>query len=255
MPIVDAHAFFGAPPESVRKGSIEEVQLVLGQAKVNAVLLASAMAETGDFRRGNELLGKAMAGRAGLYGYLTVNPSYPAESVEEIRQRLGRGQFKAVKLPRETAGARLASEGFRTILHAALRYGLPVLADTASEADVRDVITLAGEFHSLKFILGGMGGEDWQTAVRACEPVLNAFLEIGSLEADRDKIADAVAAVTERRILFGSHFPRLHPLYVMGMIKDAGIDDRQRERILWRNAAELFELEPALEPLTPKAGG
>ena len=66
MPIVDTHAFFGAPPESVRKGSVEEVEAVLGGAKVNAVLLCSAMAETGDFQRGNELLDKAIHGRAPL---------------------------------------------------------------------------------------------------------------------------------------------------------------------------------------------
>ncbi|NUQ01067.1 MAG: amidohydrolase family protein [Armatimonadetes bacterium] len=253
MPIIDSHAYFGAPPESVRKGSVEEVESVLGQCRVNAVILTSAMGETGDFQRGNELLEKAMAGHPGVSGYLSVNPSYPDESVEEMRKRLGRNGFQALKLPRETAGPRLASEGFKAILHAALRYTLPVMVDTASEADVRDVIDLAHEFHSLKFVLGGMGEQDWETAVRACAPVLNTLLEIGSLEADRDKIADAVKGVTARRLLFGSHFPRLHPLYVLGMVRDAGIEDRDRERILWRNAAELFGLEVPEEPLQPRS--
>jgi len=255
VPIVDAHAYLGAPPESVRKGSIEEVESVLGPAKVNAVLVASAMAETGDFQRGNEQLEKALQGHRGTYAYVSVNPSYPEESAEELRKRLGRGPFKGVKLPRETAGERLDSGGFRTILHAAIRYGLPIFMDTASDQDVRDAVALATEFHSLKFILGGMGEEHWQAAIRACEHQLNTFLEIGSLAADQDKIRDAVAGVTPRRILFGSHFPRLHPLYVLGQVLDAAIEDRDRDRILWRNAAELFAIEVPEETLAPRAGG
>lgn len=251
MPIVDAHAFFGAPPESVRKGSVEEVEGVLGQAKVNAVILAGAMCETGDFVRGNEQLGKAAEGHHGVSAYVSVNPSYPEESIEELRKRLGRDPWKAIKLPRGAAGPRIASEGFRAILHAALRFGLPVLVDTESEADVRDVLTISAEFPSMKFVLGGMGGQDWQTAIRACEPNLNCYLEIGSLFADRDKLGDAVRAVSARRVLFGSHFPRLHPMYVLGMIKDAGIEDRDRDRILWRNAAELFGLDVPKGTLAP----
>lgn len=255
MPIIDAHAYLGAPPESVRKGSIEEVESVLGTAKVNVVLLAGAMAETGDFQRGNEQLEKALQGHRGTYAYLAVNPSYPEESIEELRRRLGRGPFKGVKLPRETAGERVASEGFRTILNSAIRFGLPVFCDTASDQDVRDVVSLAAEFHSLKFILGGMGGAHWQTAIRTCESQLNCFLEIGDLDADRDKIRDAVAGVTPRRLLFGSHFPRLHPLYVLGMVQDAAVEDRDRDRMLWRNAAELFAIEVPDETLAPRVSG
>ncbi|MCC7492261.1 MAG: amidohydrolase family protein [Fimbriimonadaceae bacterium] len=249
MPIIDAHAYFGAPPESVRKGTVEEVLGVLGESTVNAVVLAAAAAEEGDFRRGNAALQQAIADRPGLYGYVTINPSYPEESIEELRTRLGRGNLCALKLPREAAGRRVASEGIQAILHAALRYGVPVLVDTRGEADIRDVVQLAQEFGSLKFILGGMGDEEWETAVRACASVLNTFLDIGSLSADRDKVKDAVDAVTVRRVLFGSHFPRLHPLYVLGMIKDAAIDNRDRDRILWRNAAELFGIEPPSAPL------
>ncbi len=252
MPIVDAHAFFGAPPESVRRGTIEEVQAVLGEAGVHAVMLAAAGAEHGDFRRGNEQLEQAMAQQAGVYGYVSINPSYPDESIEECRKRLSGGSFRAIKLPRAAAGRRVDSEGFRAILHAALRFGVPILVDSHAEEDIRDVVALAKEFHTLKFVLGGMGGTEWETAVRACHPQLNTLLEIGSLEADQDKIRDAVDQVTVRRVLFGSHFPRMHPLYVLGMVKDAAIEARDRERILWRNAAELFELELAEAPL---AGG
>ena len=129
-----------------------------------------------------------------------------------------------------------------------------MLVETADDADVRDVVTLAREFHALKFVVLGMGGADWGEAIRACEPVLNTILEIGSLEADRDKVADAVAEVGPRRVVFGCHYPRLHPMYVLGMVRDAAIEERDRERLLFRNAAELFELELVNAPLGAARG-
>jgi predicted TIM-barrel fold metal-dependent hydrolase len=249
VPIIDVHAYIGAPPESLRQGTLREVQQVLGACRINAAVLASGRAGTGDFRRGNEQLQSAIDGRVNVYGLVAINPSYPEESSEEVRRRLSHPQFRGLKLARETAGPRIDSEGLKTVLNASRRYGRPVLVETADADDVRGVVALAQEFHTLRFVLLGMGGPHWETAIRACEPVLNTCLEIGSLEADCDKVADALAAVGARRLVFGSHFPRLHPLYVLGMVKDAAIEDRDRDRLLWRNAAELFELELVNAPL------
>ncbi len=242
MPSIDCHAFFGPTPETVREGTLGELERVLGDAQVGAALLASARAVHGDFRRGNAELQEAIADRQNLFAYVTVNAHYPEESVEECRVRFQSDRFRGLKLPRESAGPRIDSEGFRAILHAARRFGRPIFCDTRDESDVRDVVGLAQEYHTLKFILGGMAEEDWETAVLACEEVLNTVLELGSLVADRDKVGEAVASVTCRRVILGSHFPRLHPMYVVGMVRDAAISDSDRERIFYRNAIELFEL-------------
>lgn len=242
MPIIDSHAYFGPTPETVREGSLAELERVLGESQVGAALLASAMAVSGDFRRGNAELDEAIAPRNNMFGYVTVNAHYPEESGEEVRVRLQKPWFRGIKLPRVSAGPRIDSEGFRSILHMARRFGRPVFCGTHCAEDVRDIVILAKEFHTLKFILGGMAGDDWETAVRACEEQLNCVLEIASLSADRDKIGEAVRVVTPRRVLFGSHFPRMHPHYVLGMVKDAEIEPRDRERVVWRNAVELFEL-------------
>lgn len=255
MPIVDAHAYFGAPSESVRTGSLREIEQVFGSCGVAAAILAAAFAETGDFARGNEELAKALPRCTNLYGLVSVNPSYPEESAEEVRKRFADARFVGMKLPRWVAGPRIHSEGFKAILHAARRYGKPVVIDTLDSADVRDVIVLAEEYQTVRFVLAGMGGRDWETAIRACEPVLNTFLEIGSLEADRDKIRDAVAGVTPRRVLFGSHFPYLHPLYVLGMVQDAAIEKSDAQRIVFRNAVELFGLEQEGEAIRQRRAG
>ncbi len=208
MPIIDAHAFFGAPPESVRKGTIEEVEGVLGQAKVNAVILAGAMCETGDFVRGNEQLGKAAEGHYGVYAYVSVNPSYPDESIEELRKRLTREPWKALKLPRGAAGPRIASEGLRAILHAAIRFGMPVLVDTDTRSGRAGRVDAVGRVPVPQVCARGHGRPGLGDGDPACEPNLNCYLELGSLCADRDKLGDAVRAVSARRVLFGSHFPR-----------------------------------------------
>lgn len=254
MPAVDIHAYLGAPPESVRQGNLAEIQRVLTASKVNAALLASGRAATGDFRRGNDQVQQAIEGRVNVFGLATVNPSYPTESAEELRRRLSSTAFRGIKVARASAGPRIFSEGLRAILNAARRYGRPVLVETDCEADVRDTVLLAKEFHALKFVLLGMGGADWETAIGACEEQLNTLVDIGSLHADCDKVADAIGAMGPRRVVFASHFPTLHPMYVLGMVRDAAIEDRDRERILYRNAVEIFELEVVNAPLgTPRS--
>ena len=101
MPIVDIHVYFGAPPESVRQGTLPEIQRVLGQVKVSAALLASGRGATGDFRRGNEQLQQAIDGRVNLFGLVAINPSYPDESAEEVRRRLSHPLFRGIKVARQ----------------------------------------------------------------------------------------------------------------------------------------------------------
>ncbi|HAZ63065.1 MAG TPA: hypothetical protein DCZ72_05570 [Armatimonadetes bacterium] len=244
MAVIDIHSYLGAPPESVRTGTLKELSGIWRLAKINGALVASGRGASGDFRRGNEAVQREIDGRANVWGLCTVNPNYPGESADELRARLSGTLFRGLKVPRATAGPRIDSPGMRAILSAARRYGRPVLLETTCETDVRDAVSLAAEFHALRFILLGMGGPDWPSSIGIAEPQLNISLEIGSLEADADKVKDALDAVGPRRIMFGSHFPLLHPLYVLGMVEDSAIEPRDQERLLARNAVEAFELEP-----------
>jgi predicted TIM-barrel fold metal-dependent hydrolase len=242
MPLIDIHAHYGDPPYAAYRSTLEDLAAAMARYSVDHLFLASTFAQTCDFIRGNAELQKALEGREGMLGYVVVNAHYPEESAEEVRKYLGRSNFVGTYFHPAYSGQRVASEGTRRILDALRRYSKPVLFHTSHEQDVRDTVELAREYATLPMILGQTGGAAWETAIRATAEVLNCHLEIGAEQAERDKIREALAEVGPKRILFGSNMNVLHPAYVAGMVRDADIPNRDRDRIFYRNALELFGL-------------
>jgi hypothetical protein len=95
----------------------------------------------------------------------------------------------------------------------------------------------------MKFLLLGMGGEDWRAAVAAAKQHLNLYLEIsGSLDAD--KVAHAAATVTPRKLVYGSGLPYQDPELTVALVAEAsGITASDRRRILAQNAQALFNAQ------------
>lgn len=242
MPLIDAHAHYGDPPYAAYRSSIEDLAAAMERYHVERLLLASTFAQTCHFIQGNAELQKAIEGREDMFGYVVVNAHYPEESIDQVRQYLPRPNFVGTYFHPAYSRQRVASEGTRSILDALRRYGKPVLIYTCSEQDVRDVVELACEYGTLQIILGQMGGAAWETAIRATANLLNCYLEIGAEQAARDKIKEALSEVGAKRILFGSNMNILHAAYVAGMVREADISNRDRDRIFYRNALELFGL-------------
>lgn len=242
MPLIDIHAHYGDPPYAVCRSRIEDLAAAMERYNIERLILASAFAQTCNFIQGNAELQQAIEGREGMCGYVVVNAHYPEESTEQVRQYLTRPHFVGTYFHPASTRQRVASEGTRLILDALRRYGKPVLIYTCSEQDVRDVVELARDYSTLQIILGQMGGPAWETAIRATASLLNCHLEIGAEQAARDKLKEALSEVGPRRLLFGSNMNVLHPAYVAGMVRDADIPNRDRERIFYRNALELFDL-------------
>ena len=242
MPLIDIHAHYGDPPYAVYRSSLADLSEAQERYNLDYLILASDFAQTGDFAQGNAELQKILEGQEKMLGYVVVNAHYPDESAEEARKYLGGSRFVGTYFHSAYSGQRVASEGTHRILDAVRRYGKPVLFHTRSEEDIRDTVELAREYTTLPLILGQMGGPAWETAIRATAEVLNCHLEIGAEPAARDKIRDALAEVGAKRVLFGSNMNVLHAAYVAGMVRDADIPARDRERVFYRNAQELFHL-------------
>jgi len=242
MPVIDVHAHWGDYPYAVPRTRLEDLTAMLGKFNIERVVLASTLAITCDFRRGNAELHQVLEGQPHMLGYVTLNAHYPDESLEEARRYLDRPHFVGTQFHPTYAGQRITSEGSQRILTGLRRYGKPVYVATSSEQDVRDAVEIAQAYSTLKIILGQMGGEAWETAIRASAEVLNAYLEIGAKQAHRDKIKEALGEVGAKRIVFGSNMSLLHPAYVAGMVREAALSNAERDRIFYRNAQELLAL-------------
>jgi predicted TIM-barrel fold metal-dependent hydrolase len=115
-----------------------------------------------------------------------------------------------------------------------------VLLTVSSPSTLHAAIEAAREFHTLRFVLSPQNEGLTTDALPAIKETLNVSLLPVAAFSERDAIAQAVATISERRVLWGSNWGRYHPAAAVGMIRDSAITGLQRERIVYRNAKELL---------------
>ncbi len=242
MPTFDTHAYFGPSPFSGEMASRDAVLAALRRRELAGVALISALGAQCDFVAGNRALRETVAPENGVFGWVTLNSGYSAESQEEQRRHQNRRGMVGAALF-AAPGRPVTLEDAREILNAQRRYAKPVALPVPDGDAVHQARLIAAEFPAMKFVLLGMGGEDWRVAVATAKKHLNIYLEIsGSLDAD--KIAQASAIVTPRKLLYGSGLPAGSPELTLALVETAPTLTRpDRNRILSENAAALLRTQ------------
>lgn len=242
MPTFDTHAYFGASPFSNDLATREAVLETMRRREISGMALISALGAQCDFVAGNRLLREVVAPESGLFGWVTLNAGYSAESQEEQRRHQNRrGMIGAALFA--APGRPVTLEDAREILNAQRRYAKPVALAIPDAEAVHQARLIAAEFAAMKFVFLGMGGEDWRVAMAAAKKHLNIYLEIsGSL--DTDKIAQASSVVTPRKLVYGSGLPGGSPELTLALVESAATLTRpDRNRILSENAAALLRTQ------------
>lgn len=242
MPTFDTHAYYGVTPFSSDMASREAILATLRRAEIDGAVLISALAADCDFVTGNRRLREIVSPEDGLFGWVMLNASYPAESQEEQRRYLTKRGIVGAALF-GAPGRPVLLEEAREILNAQRRYAKPVAISAPDGEAVHAARQIAAEFPSMRFVLLGMGGEDWRMATAVAKQHLNVYLEIsGSL--DTDKIAHASSVTTPRKLLYGSGLPHASPELTRALVESAPTLTRpDRNRILSENAMALLRTE------------
>ena len=239
MPIFDVHAYFGDTPLSSAMATQEAILTTLRRSEITGAALISGLAADCDFIAGNRRLRQIVSPENGLFGWITLNAGYPAESQEEQRRHEMRPGIVGAALFGHD-GHPVILEDAREILNAQRRYAKPVALHVPDGDAVQAGREIAAAFPAMKFVFLTMGGDDWRSAVRVAKQHLNVYLEIsGSL--DSDKIAQASAVLTPRKLLFGSGLPHGSPACPRALVEtDATLTRADRSRILSENAVALL---------------
>lgn len=242
MPLIDVHAHYGAWQFPTQPRSLDELDRYLHRFGIEIACFSSVEAILSNFVTGNARMFKDLDGRERFRCYCTVNANYVDQSIAEMKKYMPKTQCFGLKIHPSVSRQPVNSPGTKEILNAARRYGKPVLVHTYSPADCTAMGEIAAEFTTLKFIMGHMGGPDWRPALDAASELLNLYLEPCCSFAERDKIKEAYDAVGAKRVLFGSDLMLINPAFVAGMVMGADIPDRDKERIMYTNAKEAFDL-------------
>jgi hypothetical protein len=91
--------------------------------------------------------------------------------------------------------------------------------------------------------MGGTGQDGWRAGIEGGRRQPNIYLEICGSLLHYDRIAEAVAGVGPKRILFGSDLTLINPAFSIGQVLGSDIREKDKARILGGNAMALIPFD------------
>jgi len=237
--IIDVHAEIGTTP--LWGVPFTDANLARSMAKygVERSIISSTIGNSCDFVRGNAQIAKVVKANPSMLGCVVVNINYPEQSQKEMHSYLATDQFVALLLTSGVRGRHVTLAESEEILNAHRRFVKPVYLHTPNQAAALAANEIAKAFPVMKFVLIGMGGEDWRIVTLLAEKTLNLVPEISG-SSSPDKIRFVVEHIGSHRIVYGSGLPYVDPSAVIGLVDDAEISDLDKRNILEGSAKRLF---------------
>ncbi len=241
MPLIDLLCYHGvnASGLAVRPPAIAQASAYADSYTIETLCFASGEAGT-DLRAGNARLAEALKSDARFRGWLTLSIHQTEASYELARQYLTRSLWVGSRFEQGSDADAILNAGGHELVNSLRRYGRPILLTVTTNGTLQSAIAAAREFTTLRFIIAPQTEALTTDCLPAIAQILNISLLPVAAFAERDVIAQAVACIGERRILWGSEWGRFHPAAALGMLKDCAITAAQRERFALRNAKDLL---------------
>lgn len=242
--IIDVHAHWGPWFFTMDVGEVSANLAVMDRYGIDLAIVSATEAVCYDAPAGNRALAAVLDKTPRLYGYVTVNPRRLADAERDLRTLLPTGRFVGAKLHTDYTGSPVSSPRTRDALALLAELDCPVLVHTWG-ASVLDLAQSCVDLPRLRAVAGHMGADGWRHAIEAARSCERLYLEPCWSHAPAGRIADVVAAVDERQLLFGTDATLIDPASALGAVIAAGVTGAVAQRMAWRNAVDLFRLPAA----------
>jgi len=250
--VIDSHAHMG-PWFNFYIPSYDADGMVrtLDRLGVNCCVACAHASIGPDFRLGNDLVAAAIAAHPGrFYGYIGVNPNYPAEEMcEELRRRRETPGFVGVKLHPDVHRVRADDPRYAPAWEFAAEHSLPVLSHAGAGSAFNAPIHFdqAAEQHpNVPIILAhsASGQESIDAAAELARRRGNVHADICGSPLHMGALEQLVERLGSQRVLFGTDLPFIDPRPGLGRLAFARLTEEQQRDLLGRNAARLFGIRP-----------
>lgn len=178
-----------------------------------------------------------------LFGFCVVSPRQPG-ALEEVENCIMEHGMKGIKLHPTQGKWKADSRIVDPILDFAQAHDIPVLMHTWSDdhSHPTRVGNLAKRFPKAKVIMAHMSADAWLEAIEVAAEHESLLMDTAVHYNQYQVLKTAVGKLGSERILFGSDFPEMNLGAELAKVVYAQISDRDKERILAVNAAELLNI-------------
>ena len=262
-PIIDMHGHYGAfcwvyMPRSNGHEMIDSMD----RQGVKALVLSSHTALFHDVDAGNDLTRAVVRRYPGrFYGYVVVNPNFPASLQKELAQFQKGNGFLGFKLLPDYHQHPITGAKYAPVLEYADRHQLCVLAHTwgfSPHDGPALVAEVAKRYPNITFFMGHSGYGEWETSIAVARDYDNVYLELTATYATHEGIVlkwcpeenfgigvngiieQMVEGAGSEKILFGTDLPWYSPHYAAGAILYSHISETDVHNIFHKNAERIF---------------
>jgi predicted TIM-barrel fold metal-dependent hydrolase len=202
-----------------------------------------------DTREPNRNLAEFARGYPGfVYPVATVSPAIGREAVDDLRWAIKENNMVGLKLAPSSQSFKITGTQAFAVFEEAQSLDIPVFcySSTSPYSTPSMAGVVAKNFKNLKFVLSHAGSANyWADAIRVAKRYAN--IRLLSCGNPLRGMKEMVKEIGAERVLFGSDFPCAYPYsinYELAKVNSLQILEREKERILWKNIAELINLEP-----------
>lgn len=247
MKIIDVHAHYGEWFFPIYLSKEQHIIGLMDRYGIEKAVFSSSLAIVYNMIEGNAQLDGFLSKSPRFYGYVVLNPNYVDLSMQQIERYLGAQKFLGVKIHPDYSRKSVSCHESIELLEKARKLKKVALLHTWGDEQVRATSTVADTFPDLTVIMGHMGGNGregvgWKAGIEAAKARPNLYLEVCGSTLHKDRIKEAVEAVGDDRILYGSDMTLLNPSITVGMIEEANIPQSSKENIFHRNAERILRL-------------
>ena len=257
--LIDMHVHCGRQFFPMRSLDGKDIIDVMDRHGIDIAIISNCDGIYYDFHGCNEQLEEILAyAPQRLYGYVVVNPNYPLESMELLRRYAEHPGFLGAKFHASWHAQPIDGKAFEPLFALCEKLSMPVLIhsyvvdDYADQVSSPDRIMNVAKRHFSPLIIAHLGGNHLRTVRAMLEggnpPHVYTDISTGRERASQlyawkqGKLEEVVKAIGAEKVLFGTDFAPLDPSISMGMLVDSALTEKERELIMFRNAARLFHL-------------
>ncbi len=239
--VMDCHCHLG-PTRRLKSldTSVETVVPVMDQLGVDVAAVSAIPAAMSGILKGNDLVIDALQRYPGrFFGYMVVNPQYPAEAEVELERCLDAG-MRGVKV-HSMQGTNYEEPCYDLVWAFAAAHNLPVLAHAGGK-DILEYESLFSRFPTVTWIMAHAGIADPEIYLQVGKEYENVVIETCYSGCPRGMIEYFVDGGLEDKILWGTDVAFMSAAPQLGRVLFARITPAQKAKILGLNARRIFRL-------------
>jgi predicted TIM-barrel fold metal-dependent hydrolase len=241
FPVVDVHSHFGKW-DIFHAVDLEAYLDEMDRLGIRVMALSSLLALSGDVRRGNDQVARALKRRPDrFFGYVHVNANYPELMLPELKRGFARPGFRGIKVYQ--FGVPYDDPRFTPVWEFAAARQAPVLAHTWG-GNLTGLDRAAAAHPTVPFLAAHAGSDlAYGAYIDAAKRAPNLYLDLTLSRDYCGLIAHFVAAIGAERIVWGTDAPLFSMAHQVGKVLFAQIPEASKRQILGGNAMRLFRLD------------